>query len=49
MGLHWQHPETLLEEDYAYGEYDDYPICGRMFASYNATECLHCHAPYKQE
>jgi len=45
----WQHPETLLEEDYANGEYDDCPVCGRMFASYDATECPHCHAPYKPE
>lgn len=45
----WQHPETLLEDDYASGEYDDCPVCGRMFASYDANECSHCHAPYKPE
>jgi hypothetical protein len=39
----WQHPETLLEEDYANGEYDDCPACGRIFASYGVTECPHCH------
>lgn len=43
----WQHPETLLEEDYMNGELDDCENCGRMFLSYDATECPHCHAPYE--
>jgi hypothetical protein len=42
----WQHPETLLQEDCANGEYDDCPICGRLFACYEKTECPHCHAKY---
>lgn len=45
----WQHPETLLAEDYANGEYDDCPVCGRMFACYDKTECPNCHAPYRRE
>jgi tRNA(Ile)-lysidine synthase TilS/MesJ len=39
----WQHPETLLEEDFASGECDICPECGRMFACYDRAECLHCH------
>jgi tRNA(Ile)-lysidine synthase TilS/MesJ len=45
----WQHPESLLEEDYANGEYADCPECGRMFACYDKSECPHCHAPYAAE
>jgi hypothetical protein len=37
----WQHPETLIEEDFASGEYDICPECGRMFACYGRTECPH--------
>ena len=44
----WQHPEALVEEGYIYGEYDDCPKCGRMFASYDKIECPHCHAPYEK-
>jgi hypothetical protein len=40
----WQHPETLLEEDYINGEYDDCQECGRMFACYDRTECPYCHS-----
>jgi hypothetical protein len=43
----WQHPESLLEEDYVHGELDDCAACGRMFLSYDAKECPHCHAPYQ--
>jgi len=43
----WQHPETLLEEDYANGEYTDCLECGRIFACYGKTECPHCNSPYK--
>jgi hypothetical protein len=43
----WQHPETLFEEDYINGEYDYCPVCGRMFACYDETECPHCHSPYE--
>jgi hypothetical protein len=39
----WQHPETLIEEDFASGEYDSCLECGRMFACYDRTECPHCH------
>jgi hypothetical protein len=39
----WQHPETLIEEDFASGEYDICPECGRMFACYGRTTCPHCH------
>ena len=42
----WQHPETLLEDDYVNGDYDNCSKCGRMFACYDKTECPHCHAPY---
>jgi hypothetical protein len=43
----WQHPETLLEEDSASGEYDICPECDRMFACYGRTECPHCNATYE--
>jgi len=45
----WQHPETLLEENFIHGEYDNCEQCGRMFISYNATECPHCHRAYQNE
>ena len=45
----WQHPETLFEEDYANGEYDNCLECGKLFASYEVTECPHCHALYNNE
>lgn len=41
----WQHPETLLAEDYANGEYDNCPVCGRMFVCYGKAACPNCHAP----
>jgi hypothetical protein len=44
----WQHPETLLAEDYADGEYDDCPVCGRMFVCYDKTECPHRYVPYSE-
>lgn len=44
-----QHPETLLAEDYANGEYDDCPVCGRMFACYGKAACPNYHAPYSRE
>jgi len=42
----WQSPETLLEEDYQHGEFDDCEVCEKMFASYDVDKCPHCHAPY---
>ena len=42
----WQHPDTLLEEDFINGEYDYCLECGRTFACYDEIECLHCHEPY---
>ncbi len=45
----WQHPETLLEEDYACGEYADCAECGRMFACHGRSDCPHCHAPYMED
>ena len=47
--LDWQHPESLIQEYYANGEYDDCSECGRMFACYGATECPHCHTRYKKD
>ena len=44
--INWQHLESLLEEEYVNGEYDDCEKCGRMFACYDADECPHCNAPY---
>ena len=44
----WQHPETLLQEDYVNGEYDDCQECGRMFACYEKVQCPHCGAAYKE-
>jgi hypothetical protein len=43
----WQHPETLLEEDYSSGEYADCPMCGRMFAAYEVITCPHCNEPIR--
>ena len=45
----WQHPESLLQEDYVNGEYADCGKCGRMFACYEKSECPHCNAPYKSK
>ena len=42
----WQHPETLLDDDIASGEYANCPNCGRLSACYEKTECPHCHTPY---
>jgi rubrerythrin len=37
-----------LTFEYVNGEYDDCPVCGRMFACYDETECPHCNAPYER-
>ena len=45
----WQCPESLMEDYYANGEFDDCPKCKKVFACYKKRECPHCHAPYCAE
>ena len=38
----WQHPETVLDEDFSIGEIDHCPQCGRLYLSYDKPMCNIC-------
>lgn len=38
----WQHPETVLDEDFSIGEIDHCPKCGRLYLSYDKQMCDKC-------
>lgn len=45
----WQHPESLWEEWWTYGELDNCQNCGKPFFCYGADKCYRCGAEYKKE
>ncbi len=44
----WQHPETLWEEWWNYGELDKCQKCKKTFWCYGVDKCPHCGAAYKE-